>query len=264
MSLCRASLVDLLPMPPLPSPTTRVTSWCLSGQSWPSYLSARSGGNSWSSSTWGLSTSTPWCSTLGLASSTSWAFTSTSTSWASSFWMPCSTMGQMGTEHSLIRWIVETWRSDCNSFQAPGLRLFNMQESQKVGTLGNRNQVGVRVLYLLMCHLFLQRNNVLASSYNHLGAASDWGPSLQAASLGPRAPGWKSLGENLCLTFFSPGLADGDGSPRSFNLPPTAPMGGGTQLFEEAHFRIMTNTLNWQRWQMCPLNPICLSICWNM
>ena len=52
--------------------------------------------------------------------------------------------------------------------------------------------------------------------------------------------------------------------PRSFNLPPTAPMGGGTQLFEEAHFRIMTNTLNWQRWQMCPLNPICLSICWNM
>ena len=31
---------------------------------------------------------------------------------------------------------------------------------------------------------------------------------------------------------------------RSFNLPPTAPMGGGTQLFEEAHFRIMTNTLN--------------------
>ena len=30
---------------------------------------------------------------------------------------------------------------------------------------------------------------------------------------------------------------------RSFNLPPTAPMGGGTQLFEEAHFRIMTNNL---------------------
>ena len=26
-------------------------------------------------------------------------------------------------------------------FQAPGLRLFNMQESQKVGTLCNRNQV---------------------------------------------------------------------------------------------------------------------------
>ena len=29
---------------------------------------------------------------------------------------------------------------------------------------------------------------------------------------------------------------------RSFNLPPTAPMGGGTQLFEEAHLRIMLNT----------------------
>ena len=106
-SLHRVSLVELLPMLPLPSPTTRVTSWCLSGQSWPSYLSARSGGNSWSSSTWGLSTSTPWCSTLGLASSTSWAFTSTSTSWALLFWTPCSTTDQMGTEHSLIRWIVE-------------------------------------------------------------------------------------------------------------------------------------------------------------
>ena len=33
------------------------------------------------------------------------------------------------------------------------------------------------------------------------------------------------------------------GLARSFNLPPTAPMGGGTQLFEEAHFRIMTNNL---------------------
>ena len=31
-------------------------------------------------------------------------------------------------------------------FQAPGLRLFNMQESQKVGTLGNRNQVSVEFL----------------------------------------------------------------------------------------------------------------------
>ena len=36
-------------------------------------------------------------------------------------------------------------------FQAPGLRLFNMQESQKVGTLGNPNQVGAGVLYLLVC-----------------------------------------------------------------------------------------------------------------
>ena len=153
MSLCRVSLVDLLPMPPLPSPTTRVTSWSLSGQSWPSFLSARWGGNSWSSSTWGLSTSTPWCSTLGLASSTSWAFTSTSTSWASSFWMPCSTMGQMGTEHSLIRWMVELCETlKCNfySIQAPGLRLFNMQESQKVGTLGNRNQVSVE-FYICWC-----------------------------------------------------------------------------------------------------------------
>ena len=34
-------------------------------------------------------------------------------------------------------------KSDCNSFQAPGLRLFNMQESQKVGTPGNPNQVSV-------------------------------------------------------------------------------------------------------------------------
>ena len=84
---------------------------------------------------------------------------------------------------------VKLVKSDCNSFQAPGLRLFNMQESQKVGTLGNPNQVGVRVLYLLMCHLFLQLNNVLAISYNHLGAASNWGPSLQAANFGPRAPG---------------------------------------------------------------------------